>query len=309
MLRNYHTSPVRAIFRNRKSGQFRYGINFLKVLIIYFLFSQVPSLAAPESVKWEYWAAHDENSSIEIKHDDWDLFLAKYLYPREDGINRVVYNNVLFTDREMLDKYITSLATTSVTGLNRNEQLAYWINLYNALTVQLILDAYPVNSIRDIDISPGFFNDGPWGKKLLTIEGKPVSLDDIEHRILRPLWKDPRIHYAVNCAALGCPNLGQHAYTANNVEKYLDYSARKFINSARAVKLLDGQLILSSIYQWFIADFGGSDEGVLSHLATFAEPSLAKILASKPTIKEFVYDWTLNNTTASIADRIRKRGS
>ena len=136
-------------------------------------------------------------------------FLAQHLRTGEDGIARIGYGAVSDEDRKSLDAYIAALAghPGSRRALNRAEQQAYWINLYNALTVQVILDHYPVESIRDIDISPGLFADGPWGKKLVTIEGEAVSLDDIEHRILRPIWKDPRIHYAVNCASIGCPNL------------------------------------------------------------------------------------------------------
>ncbi len=97
------------------------------------------------------------------------------------------------------------LAATSADRLRRAEQFPFWINLYNALTVKVVLDHYPVEIIRDIDISPGLFADGPWGKKLVTVEGEALSLDDIEHRILRPIWKDPRLHYVLNCAALGVP--------------------------------------------------------------------------------------------------------
>ena len=104
---------------------------------------------------------------------------------------------------------------------SRDEQLAYWINLYNALTVKVILDHYPVKSILDIDISPGWFSIGPWGKKLVAVEGVEISLDDIEHRILRPIWRDPRIHYALNCAAVGCPNLLREAFTGATAEVLL----------------------------------------------------------------------------------------
>jgi len=153
-----------------------------------------------------------------------------------------------------------------VSKLNRPEQQAYWINLYNALTVQVVLDHYPVETIRDIDISPGLFSDGPWGKKLVTIEAEPVSLDDIEHRILRPIWRDPRIHYAVNCASVGCPDLLARAYRTDDMDQTLTANAVAYINSARGVALKGGEVSVSSIYDWFEADFGGNEAGVLKHL-------------------------------------------
>ncbi len=116
---------------------------------------------------------------------------------------------------------------------------------YNALTVKVILDNYPVKSIRDIDISPGLLNDGPWDAKLLTIEGKEVSLNDIEHRILRPIFLDNRIHYAVNCASSGCPNLQPEAFTVENTEELLDRGAREYIAHERGVKISKNRLVVS----------------------------------------------------------------
>ena len=97
------------------------------------------------------------------------------------------------------------MQAVAISNYNRNEQKAYWINVYNALTIDLILSRFPVASIRDINISPGLLARGPWGAKLFIVEGEKLSLDDIEHRILRPIWKDNRIHYAVNFASLGLP--------------------------------------------------------------------------------------------------------
>jgi hypothetical protein len=181
-----------------------------------------------------------------------------------------------------------------VTRLNRNEQKVYWVNLYNALTVQLVLDHYPVKSIRDINISPGIFSKGPWQKKLLTIQAEALSLDDIEHRILRPIWKDNRIHYAVNCASLGCPNLLPEAFSAEKMEAQLDKGARDFINHSRGVAVDGKNLKLSKIYDWFSEDFSGSSGGVIQHLLGFAAPDLARTLASFRGKISFDYDWRLN---------------
>jgi hypothetical protein len=182
-----------------------------------------------------------------------------------------------------------------VRSLRRDEQLAYWINLYNALTVKVILDHYPVKSIRSIDISPGFFSDGPWGKPLVRVEGKEMTLNDMEHRVLRPIWKDPRIHYAVNCASLGCPNLQPRAFTAENAEELLALAAREYVNHPRGVSVDKGWVRVSSIYVWFKEDFGGTDEGVIEHLRRHASGALPEELRRVDGISEHHYDWSLND--------------
>ena len=111
----------------------------------------------------------------------------------------------------------------------------------------MILAHYPVASVHDIRLS-GLFTIGPWQAKLLTIEGEKVSLDDIEHRILRPIWKDNRPHYALNCASLGCPNLAPVSYTSANLEQLLEQGARAYINHPRGVFCQDGTCAFSSIY-------------------------------------------------------------
>jgi len=175
---------------------------------------------------------------------------------------------------------------------------AFWINLYNALTVELILDHYPVASILDISISPGLFSFGPWDKKLIEVEGEALSLNDIEHRILRPIWRDARLHYAVNCASLGCPNLREVAFTAENTEWLLEQGAHEYVNHARGAEFIDSQLIVSSIYHWFKEDFGDSDRGVIEHLGAFAAPELAKRLAKTRRLSGHDYDWDLNGIYA-----------
>ena len=145
-------------------------------------------------------------------------------------------------------------------------------------------------------ISPGLFADGPWGAKLITVEGEQVSLDDIEHRILRPIWRDPRVHYAVNCASLGCPDLHARAWIAEGLDASLDAAARTYVNHPRGARVEDGRLIVSSIYDWFEEDFGGSDAGVIAHLKTFAAPPLAQALSSITRVSDDRYDWRLNGS-------------
>ncbi len=182
--------------------------------------------------------------------------------------------------------------------------MAYWINLYNALTVRVVLDHYPVASILDIDISPGLFSNGPWGKKLIVVEGENLSLNDIEHRILRPIWKDARIHYVVNCASIGCPNLALRAYAAERLEEMLGAAARGYVNHPRGVAFDDGRVIGSKLYDWYKADFGSNDAGVIGHLRQFANPALLSRLASATRIDNHRYNWALNDTASRRTKKI-----
>lgn len=250
--------------------------------------------AAPKAELWARWTAHDPRSTASIDHSAWDVFLKRYVQPGGDGIARVAYRAVQTEDRQRLDAYLRALQGVRISAHDRRQQLPFWINLYNALTVKVVLDRYPVASIRDIDISPGLWTSGPWGRKLATIENEPVSLDDIEHRILRPIWRDPRVHYALNCASLGCPNLQRDAFNAANAEKLLDAAAAAYVNHPRGVRLESGRLVVSSIYVWFKEDFGGTDAGVIAHLSTYATPPTAAILAGRSRIDRDSYDWRLN---------------
>ena len=255
------------------------------------------ALGVPKSDLWPHWTKHDAQSQETIDHGDWDRLLNSYVTAAPDGVNRFDYRNVSDMDRKTLKGYIGRLAATQISRFSRSEQMAYWINLYNALTVQVILDHYPVESIREINISPGLFAFGPWGKKLVTIEGQEVSLNDIEHRILRPIWQDPRIHYAVNCASIGCPDLQRTAFTGSNLERMLDIAAKSYINHPRGVRLDNGELTVSSIYVWFQVDFGDSDKGVIEHLKQYAKPPLKSALESKTEIDDDDYDWNLNEAS------------
>ena len=278
------------------------GVLFLVAgfLVIY----STGAFAAPSAELWERWTAHDAASTATIDHTVWDRFLKSYIEERDGEANLVRYEDVTAEDKAALATYLESLAAVSIDEHNRQQQLAYWINLYNALTVKVILDHYPVEGIREIDISPGWFADGPWGKKLITVEGEALSLDDIEHRILRPIWRDPRIHYAVNCASIGCPDLMAKAVTADNLDYYLNDGARNYVNDPRGAEISEGSLYVSSLYRWFEDDFE-VDGGVIAHLKKHAAPALARQLDDIDSISGDDYDWGLNGA----AYRSRESGT
>jgi len=271
------------------------GRTLLIAIAVGALFATAPAVAAPTANLWKRWTAHDPDSTLKVDHGAWDRFLGRYLSTDDDGVNRIAYGAVTASDRQALGRYLTSLSRTPVSALARLQQLAFWVNLYNALTVAVVLDAYPVASIRDIDISPGLFADGPWGRKLVSVEGEAISLDDIEHRILRPIWRDPRVHYAVSCASVGCPNLRPEAMTAATAEAYLEAGAHGYVNDPRGAAVHAGRLTVSSLYVWYQVDFGGDEAGVIRHLRRYAAPSLAAALEGITEIADDRYDWALNS--------------
>ena len=255
----------------------------------------LPTVAAPRAVMWDRWQRHDPTDSRIIDHTAWHTWLTRYVVASHpSGINRVRYAEVTPADKDMAERYVAALQAVAISTYNRHEQKAYWINLYNAFTVVLVLRHYPVDSIREIRLSPGLFRTGPWRVKLLTIEGEAVSLDDIEHRILRPIWRDNRVHYALNCASLGCPHLLPGAYTVATLEAMLDEGARAYINHPRGVMFDNDVLVVSSIYVWFKADFGDTRQGVVAHLRRYAHEPLATRLRTYQGRLKHRYDWQLN---------------
>jgi hypothetical protein len=235
-----------------------------------------------------------------------DALLGRYASTGPDGVTRVAYARwkASAADMAALDSWIAEAATRRPSAMPRNEAYAFWANLYNALTLKVVLERYPVRSIKDIrstgvGLDPRQFA-GPWRTRLVTIEGNRMSLDDIEHGTMRPSFRDPRVHYAVNCASIGCPNLPARAWRAASLEADLDAAARAFVNHTRAAALLQGGgLRVSSIYRWFREDFGGDDAGILAHLRRYAAPPLAEALRNVTRVAEDAYDWALNDATPS----------
>lgn len=241
-------------------------------------------IAAAESAE-----ATSQTPSI---HATWSVLLTKYVKESNDGINRFDYAGLKAdaADSAALDAYVASFATLDMDALPRQEQYVAWINIYNALTIQYIRDKYPTKTIKD-----SLF--GPWKKIFTTVNGQEISLNDIEHEVLRKQWSEPRTHYAVNCASYGCPNLKNTAWEVATLEADLTAAAQDFINHPRGVTIRrDGKLQVSTIYKWFKADFGSSEANVIAHLRKYASPELRAQIDAKPDIKNYAYDWSLNGT-------------
>lgn len=225
------------------------------------------------------------------QHAAWSKLLSKYVTVSDDGINRLDYDALKknAADRKTLDTYIASFEATDFDAFTTAEKIATWSNIYNAVTVRYIVGEYPTKSIRS-----GLFSAGPWKKVKTMAGGQNISLNDIEHDVLRNL-DDPRIHYAINCASYSCPNLLPKALDANTLDKVLDKAASDYINNPRGVTVTDRGLVVSEIYNWFEEDFGGSKSAVIDHLLEYADADLKAQIEANPTIRKYDYDWSLND--------------
>jgi hypothetical protein len=236
-----------------------------------------------------------QNSAITIDHSPWQFFLTRYLAQDEFGQTYFAYAEVNKDEMAQLNEYLANLQKVTPWLLTRQEEKAFWINLYNALTVKVVLDAYPVDSIKDIDSRfGGLLATGPWEKQRIQISGVPLSLNNIEHDIVRPKYQDYRIHFALNCAAKGCPNLSPTAFSAQNTEQLLTEAEQTFVNHQRGARFENGKLILSKIFDWYLKDFANDEAELLTLLAKSANTQLQTRLSGYRGRIKYEYDWTLN---------------
>ncbi len=264
------------------------------VLILVLWFSATAAHGAPASELWEIWDSHDEASTATISHDAWQQVLDEYVMPGEDGINLVAYAKLAEgSGHDLLKRYIRETTAIDPRGLSKDEQFAYWVNLYNAVTIDVVLQYPKKKSI--LRMGKRLFAIGPWDDEVITVAGEAVTLNDIEHRILRPIWQDHRIHFAVNCASIGCPNLSKTAYRADNLEAMLDEAERDYLNHDRGVEIVsDRKVRLSSIFKWYREDFAESEEALLRDYVAVRRDDVKALLATKRPGVDYEYDWSLN---------------
>ncbi len=247
--------------------------------------------AAPEA--WDIWDESDEESTEMIDHQTYAEILQRYLNnEHESGINRFAYKKVSPEDKDKLNNYIAELTAIDIREYNKDEQMAYWINLYNALTIEVILRKKPLFSI--LTTGNGLLSKGPWDDVVATIDDVELTLNDIEHRILRPIWNDYRIHFAVNCASIGCPNLQGVPFLAKTLETQLEQGANDYLNHPRGLKFKGDKLHLSEIFNWYAEDFGNNQTEILATLAKYVDEMTAEKLRSYKGKISYSYDWGLN---------------
>ncbi|WP_209332640.1 DUF547 domain-containing protein [Lunatimonas salinarum] len=195
-------------------------------------------------------------------------------------------------DRAQLEEYLALLSEQAPDRQtwSEAEQLAYWINAYNAFTVKLIIDHYPVKSIRDIGPKLSIpLVQTVWHLEFFEIGGQKASLDEIEHAILRKEFEEPRIHFAINCASISCPALAREAYTADRLEEQLEQAARRFINDPTRNRIQSRRVEISEIFSWFKGDFTKSGS-LIDFLNRYADVKIH----SDARIGYLPYDWNLN---------------
>jgi hypothetical protein len=221
----------------------------------------------------------------QVDHSLYRELLAKYV--KEGVVDYQGFKN----EEAKLDQYLKVLENTDTKELSRNEQFAFYVNAYNAWTIKLILSGYPgVKSIKDL----GRLFKSPWKKKICRIDGDIITLDDIEHKILRPRFKDPRVHLAINCASKSCPPLISDPYEGSKLDEQLDSSVRAFLNNPERNYLEGNKLYVSKIFKWFSEDFNND---VVGFFLRYAEGELKEKLTKnkgKIKVKYLHYDWSLN---------------
>ncbi|PIQ32883.1 MAG: DUF547 domain-containing protein [Zetaproteobacteria bacterium CG02_land_8_20_14_3_00_50_9] len=238
-------------------------------------------------------------------HSEWDQLLHQHVVPLHEGRASVVDYAGLVRDHTTLKSYLTRLSRIEKTSFDqwpRDTQLAFLINAYNAWTVELVLSGYPdIESIKDM----GSLFTSPWRKSFIPLFGKSLSLDDIEHGLLRGSgrYNDPRVHFAVNCASLGCPALRAEAYRAETLEVQLAEQTQLFLSDRRRNRFENNTLRVSAIFKWYREDFEQGWKGIASLPAFFIAHAAALGLSSEDihalqtgqiSIEYLDYDWHLN---------------
>ncbi len=225
-----------------------------------------------------------------VSHSAWDSLLQEHVTPE----GWVDYEGFI-RDSVRLNEYLNLLGNhhPNERYWSREERLAYWINAYNAFTVKLIVDHYPVAGIKEIKNGIPFVNT-VWDIKFIDIEGRTYDLNNIEHGILRPKFDEPRIHFAVNCASVSCPKLANRAYTADRIDEQLDRAVREFLADELRNIVKPDSLKLSKIFSWYNGDFPNPTQDYVDRFTPVAVRSDAKI-------EYLEYDWGLNSIQAAPA--------
>jgi len=215
-------------------------------------------------------------ASKPIDHGNFNKLLASYVSPS----GQVNYKAFKSSEKE-LDKYLSDLSNTRLSELSTAGRLAFWINAYNAFTIKKILMHHPVSKITDLDAGK------PWDQKWIKLDGKTLSLNNIENDIIRPEFKEPRIHFAVNCAAKSCPPILNKAWSGGNLNTFLEQQTKAFVNNPEHNTISVDRVKLSKIFDWYKEDFGD----LIGFLNKYSNVKINK--DAKIEFNE--YNWKLNN--------------
>ena len=222
-----------------------------------------------------------------INHSEWTSLVQKH-------VNKAGFVNYkgFIKDSTLLNKYLQKLSDNApANSWSKDDKLAYWINAYNAFTVKLIADNYPVKSIKDLGAeNPIIFVNTAWDKKFFSIDGKKMTLNTIEHKILRKQFNDPRMHFAINCASYSCPKLLDEAYEGKTVNKQLDEQSKDFLADKEKNKISADKPQVSSLFKWFSNDFTKTGKTKIAFINQFTTTKIKE----SATLEYLDYSWDLN---------------
>ena len=261
----------------------------MRAFKLFFLFTMIftyslTAIAGSDSESWPIWNKSDESNRAIIDHSTFDGFLKTYVITNHpSGINRFRYADVSRADRKILDKYIDQITAIDPRKYRKREQKAYWLNLYNALTIQSLLKKYPKKSVDARKLNPR-----------IKVAGVKLRSTDIGNRILRPIWHDYKVIFGLSCASMGCPAIQSRAFTAVNMDKLLKQSAREFINHPRGLVVSRQEMRVSKIFDWYREDFGADNKHLLKLFAYYADDSKALYILGFNGDIQFSYDARLN---------------
>ncbi len=252
-------------------------MKFYQSIIVAFLLTAFITACAVKKI---------QSSSQPVSHEIWNELVGKYV--TEEG--KVDYKGFV-KDSVRFNEYLAILSSShpNDSNWNRQERLAYWLNAYNAFTVQIVARNYPQKSIKDIKNGIPFVNT-VWDIKFIKIENETYDLNNIEHGIVRPRFEEPRVHFALNCASVSCPRLRNEAYTADKLEAQLTDQAKYFLNNPVKNKITPERAQISKLFSWFKGDFTKNGKSLRDFINQYSEVKINP----KTDIDYLDYDWNLN---------------
>lgn len=265
------------------------------VPVFFFMFFFMDVNAAPKAEIIEFWDDSEPLSTMQVNHDAWQEILTAYVDDQHpSGINRFDYSAVTASDAGKLKDYLVASQKLEPRQLNSNEAKAYWINMFNAILVDQIVDTYQSGSSRAVKrLLNGGIRSSGWGKDVAEILTKNISLNDIEHGILRPIWKDLRIHFAISASTVGSASIQKTAFNGNNIEELLEKARVEFFQHSRSVRVDGKRVVLNSVFDWYASDFAPNKRALLAYIRENVSEEKRQLMQDRSKIR-YDYNWDLN---------------
>lgn len=275
-------------------------VKFL-VPVFFFMFFFMDVNAAPKAELIKFWDDSEPLSSMLANHDAWQEILTAYVDDQHpSGINRFDYSAVTASDARKLKEHLVAVQKLEPRQLNSNEAKAYWINMFNAILVDKIVDAYQSGSSRAVKrILNGGLRSSGWGDDVAEILMQSISLNDIEHGILRPIWKDSRIHFALSAGTVGGANIQKTAFSGDNVEELLEKARVEFFQHPRSVRIKGNRVILNTVFEWYASDFASNKKALLAYIRENVSEEKRRMMQGRSKIR-YDYSWDLNAPEAEV---------